>query len=275
LPTAACTVEHTCLAETDNAGASRFGLRVADFAFTSPTSLFSWIAGEAFPPNLPACLAAGDGLSSWLLRFDLTAGTLTMGGATAPSDPAASYTFLDTMVPQGGTTYHVAPVTFGLTQAADGSFATSAPQDLDFPMFTSASPTTPAVLSFHSVRAEGLVLSHGNDCIGQYQPGSAAADGTCTNPSFTHAGTLDAFIDLEEADAMEIPGLHATLCVLFATSDTYVDQTQPVAHCKRTGGVIDFKGDWCSATNAPADASCATAVKFSADVAASAVAITP
>jgi len=37
--------------------------------------------------------------------------------------------------------------------------------------------------------------------------------------------------------------------------------------------VIDFKGDWCSKTNAPATDTCADAVRFTADFAASAVTI--
>ena len=46
----------------------------------------------------------------------------------------------------------------------------------------------------------------------------------------------------------------------------------PVTHCARTNGVIDFKGDWCAATNSPATGLCARiAVQFTADFAASAV----
>lgn len=40
-----------------------------------------------------------------------------------------------------------------------------------------------------------------------------------------------------------------------------------------TGGVIDYRGDWCSTTDGPATAACADAMHVTADFAASAVPI--
>jgi hypothetical protein len=92
--------------------------------------------------------------------------------------------------------------------------------------------------------------------------------------SFTIGGKIDGFIDLEEADNIIITsfGLNRSLCVLLSNSaGTYGDGGNP-AKCKRDGnGQIKFNGDWCAATNLPADATCYSAVAFFAGFAGSGV----
>ncbi len=94
------------------------------------------------------------------------------------------------------------------------------------------------------------------------------------HPLFINGAKLDGHITLEDADAVDIGTLSQSLCVLLSgDSSTYGDGGSPIERCKRTNGVIDFKGDWCSTTNMPADAACFDAVSLGADFAASAITI--
>ena len=93
---------------------------------------------------------------------------------------------------------------------------------------------------------------------------------------YAHGGHMTAYVSIEEADTISMGALGMTLCVLLSGNFAkFSDQATPLAHCSRTDGVIDFKGDWCSTTNAPATATCFDAVRFEADFAASAAVIDP
>jgi hypothetical protein len=287
-----CPVSQECLAIVQNAGSPRFGLRIAELGVQTPAvfahGFLASVLSYWFGPSLPGCAASWSslwnwsGASSWLLRFDLGAGTLTMGGAAPPADPAQGYTFFDGMVPQGAQVYHAAPVTFVLVTSPDGSLGTAAPQDLDLAMFFPAGKVTrtgPVVLPLHALAASNVVVSPSHDCIGRCDPADFTFPQCLSvdpNALYLHGGHLESYVSLEEADAISISAAEQSLCVLL-TGDSFdnCDGIGPVCHCKRTGGVIDFKGDWCSQTNAPATATCADAVRFAADFAASAVTILP
>ncbi len=289
--TAACPLAQECLAIAENHAAPQFGLRIAELSMSSPEvfvpgSIMGGFLEQTFLPSLPACfpthsgLTIGAGATSWLLRFDLDNGTLTMGGATPPADPMQGYTLLDAMVPQGGTTYHVAPVTFDLSLGKGETLDVVAAQDLALPMFFPGYLTSsPTVLPLHALTASEMVFSPTHDCIGHYDPSifddAAFCEPKTHDEMFVHAGHLEAYVSLEEADTIDMGSfLGETLCaMLTGNAEEYSDDATPLAHCKRTGGIIDFKGDWCSTTNGPATVTCADAVHFVADFAASAVVI--
>jgi hypothetical protein len=174
------------------------------------------------------------------------------------------------MFSQGGTSFHVAPVTFDLVQNPNGSFGTGAPHDLELPVFTLfTDPKTPTVLSFHGLTASNMFVSASHDCIGGFDPAifdPKVCKSTAEGDVFEHDGSLQAFLSLEEADAIQFGSNNETLCAVLA-GDPHNLQ------CQRTNGVIDFRGDWCSATNGPATSTCADAVLVKADFAASAVQI--
>jgi hypothetical protein len=68
--------------------------------------------------------------------------------------------------------------------------------------------------------------------------------------------------------------LRESLCVFLSGSALmYSQNAGKVLTCARAHGVIDFKGDWCSATNARATAECSDALRFEADFLASAAVI--
>jgi hypothetical protein len=276
-----CPLAQPCLATHENASAQRFGLRIAEIVVRSPTALgVATGAGRLFQssvtPSRNECNFGdhGDGLTAWLLRFDLTQLTLTLGGAAGVPAPTTGFTFFDAMVTQGGTSYHVAPVTLPLTENADGSFGTATPADVDLPVFF-VDPTTPTVLPLHSLSIAGTV-SASHDCIGSYDPANFDPTHSCrpTTPNefFRHGGHLQAYLSLEQADTIDVGGANETLCAELAGVPGAFNRS-PIARCSRTNGVIDFKGDWCAATNGPATSTCADAVHATADFAASAEAI--
>jgi hypothetical protein len=293
--TAACPVSQECLATVENHGSAQFGMRIAELTIGSPEvlslkGLLGFYLEESFGPKLPACFGPESsvepaGATSWLLRFDLDQQTLTMGGAAPPAHPKDGYTFIDALVSQGGTTFDVAPVTFDLVTSPDGSFGVTAAADLLLPMWFPSDgldkkPTGPVVLPLRGLMASDVVVSPSHDCIGHYDPAifseKAGCEPTTPGELFVHAGHVSAYVTLEDADGIGMGALGETLCVLLSGNDVkYGDTQTPTEHCKRTGGVIDFKGDWCSATNAPATATCFDAVLFTADFAASAAVINP
>jgi hypothetical protein len=280
-----CPLSQPCLATVENQGTTQFGLRVAELAVSSPAALANGPVAEIwnalFRPNLAACMLPGDGASSWLLRFDLEQGTLTMGGAAPPALPDEGYRLLDTTVSQGGLDQHVAPITFALMENARRALTTRTAQDFAFPMFfpaDGAPPAGPFVLTFHALRASEVVISPSHDCIGRYDPAVfdpvTGCRPTTIQNYYEHGGHLVGWLSLEEMDSIEVQALGETLCVaLTGDAATYGDGATPIARCARTNGAIDFKGDWCSRTDGRATAACSDAVHFVADFAASAVRI--
>jgi hypothetical protein len=141
-------------------------------------------------------------------------------------------------------------------------------------------PTGPVVLPLRSLVTSDVVVSPSHDCIGRYDNSifdpSVGCFPAVEGEMFVHGGHMTAFVTLEDADTINTDGLGVSLCVLLAPSvEKFSDGIGPLEHCKRTNGVIDFKGDWCSTTNGPATATCFDAVRFTGDFAASAAVIDP
>jgi hypothetical protein len=282
--TAACPVAQQCLATVENHGEPRFGLRIAELGFSSPASFADQGGVQAllvnllFAPDLQACGLLGGGDSSWLLGFDLAASTLTVGGAPPPADASSPYALADQTIQQGTRTIAIAPVTYSLSVGADGSFSTTAAQDLQLPMFFPGSGPTedgPHALTLHALTFSNMVVSATHDCIGSYDPAIFDTQKDCNAgtgaTTYVHAGRLEAYISLEEADTLPISTLDETMCALIAGSSSFLDSSGPMSTCARgASGAIAFKGNWCSATNAAATATCFDAARVVATFAASA-----
>ena len=135
-----------CLGVADNAGQSRFALRVAQLDVTRPAGtllgLVGVIVADDVLPSDVACNLPGTGTFSWILRFDRSTGTLETGGALPPADPGEGYAFVDQEI----AGFHVQPVTFAVDLGADGSFSTPVAQDLTLPMYTDRGATQLPVL---------------------------------------------------------------------------------------------------------------------------------
>ena len=284
-----CPLSQPCLARTTNAGASKFGMRISEltirtpFALTAQSSSTGVLVGiifdDAVSPSINACEnpSSDSGPAAWLLGFDLGQKTLTMGDALATSTTQTQFTFLDEMVAQGGQTYHVGPVTSGLIQNPDGSFG-SAPQDFAFPLFLDTS-SNPTIIPFHALSVSNVTVSASHDCIGSYDPAVFDPKQLCMptvhGQNFRHAGNLEGYFSLAEADTITLGAIKETFCYVLTGDMGTIDPTTQIQHCSRTNGVISFKGDWCSTTNGPATATCADAMHVTADFAASAVQLQP
>jgi hypothetical protein len=285
LPESACTPKDAackasasrCLALVDQSKSPRFGLRMSQLTITKPDVLASghvWgtFIGGLVEPDRSSCNLTGTGALSWLMQFDLVAGTLKTGGAFPPLDPMAGYAFQDTMIPSFDAPRHVAPVTLSLTSSSPCSFSTSA-ADLTIPMYTEADGSTVVLVPLHQVRFQGQISSD-HACIGAFDPArleaSCCSDGQ-DHPAFREGGSVDGFFVLEETDAFDA-GINESLCAMFSGAPL---NAQTPSRCERDAqGHILLQGDWCAATNQPATADCADAMHFSATFAANGVAIT-
>lgn len=264
----------------DNAGAASFGLRMADLALTAPNALVKGIVntvikGGITPQNL-SCNLSGGGTFSWLLAFDVAAGTLRTGGAKPTKTPALGYSFLSEDFPIVGGTLPLDPVT--LTAPLDASCtATSSAANLNLPVYLDIAASQTVLLPLRQVRFSNLAVSGDHNCIGKYNAAGLKPADNCVatqqTPAFFPGGQVDGFINLDQADSVVVAPLQQTLCVVLAGDATkYGDGSTP-AKCKRTSGKIVFPGDWCTATNQAATAQCNDAVRFAGAFAASGVLI--
>lgn len=282
-PTAKCTsVTSECVALADNsATATTASLRMSQLTITKPAALaeglVASIVGSSVVMKNADCRLNGTGLFSWLLQFDLSAKTLTTGGAPPVADPNDGYCFVSG--PTLGT--DVAPTVLPAEISADGSFSATAGADqvITVPIFLDAAATSGVLLQLHAAKISGGKLTSDNNCIGSYNGDQFSRQDKCApvesegQTYFSNGANLDAYILADEADAVLIDTLSKSLCALLVDSaDTEV--VDKITHCKKgTDGKVTAKGDWCSTTNAAATADCADAFSLGASFAASAVKI--
>ncbi|AUX42934.1 hypothetical protein SOCE26_043740 [Sorangium cellulosum] len=270
-----CTaVASDCIAVHDNKGATKFGLRMAQLTITKPDVLASGfvasLVAEGLTMNLPQCYLNGTGTFSWLLEFDTETGKLRTGGALPTDDPRAGYCFANMTVGE----FEIAPTELD-APLTDGAWSGEA-ESLNVPIFLDAD-AEPIVLPLHQVRLSDATVSADNNCIGRRN----VLDRTtlCApdeeHPAFTNGGKLSAFVTLEEVDKVILPSVEQSLCVVLSGNIGEYGTGEMPNTCKRDeNGQIVLKGDWCSATNAPATEDCADAYALAADYAASGVEIT-
>jgi hypothetical protein len=282
-----CTqVKSDCLAVVDNTGKTSFALRIGQLDFYKPDAFTGTIEKAAFlssiTMNLPECNLKGSGSFSWVVQFDRTAQTFQIGASKPPADPHDGYSFVNETITQGGQMFNVAPISGKATLAADGTITADTLETVLIPAYLTVNATDLLLIPLHKVHiiSEKTRLSPDFNCVGSYNAAGLKASDDCLPDvnqnigSFIPGGKIEGFISLEEADKIIISsfGLNRSLCVLLSGSaGTFGDGGSP-ARCKRDGfGKIKYNGDWCAATNTPADASCYDASTFSAGFAASAV----
>ena len=276
-PAASChAVDQECLGLVDNAGKTRFGLRMSELDVTRPSALRAGlvgqiVAGDVLPFN-EACHLDGSGTFSWLLRFDTTTGKLDMGGARPVVDAAQGYRFVDEMV----ATQHLRPVTYDVDMAADGSLAVQKGQDMLVPIYLDAAAREVVVLPLRSARLTTGTLSASQSCIGRYNAAGLQPDNSClpdeVNHAFVTGAELEGLISLEDADAVILPSFAESLCVRLAGDRVKyaVTNAEGVQVCKRGADhAILFQGDACSM----AGQTCTDAMEAAASFAASSVQI--
>jgi hypothetical protein len=122
------------------------------------------------------------------------------------------------------------------------------------------------------------VAAKERDCIGRFDPEFLSKEQVCVEadpvPPFVDGGRLEAHVSLEEADRVVLTGFEMTLCAALAVDvEAWGEEKGDITRCRRENGVIAYRGDWCEATDAPADEGCADSMRFEADFAASAVEI--
>jgi hypothetical protein len=247
--------------------------------FTSPPALTQGIVeaiiSAGVTPNVMGCNVHGQALFSWLLAFDADQHTLTTGVAKPLANPALGYSFVDAIITQSGTDFHVRPITFfDLALGPDGAFTVGAGQDFIVPIYLDAAATVVVILPMHRFRFVAGRVSADHDCIGRYNADGLdpAKDcmGTAAAPTFLPDATMSAYVTLEEADAAASQSLGKSLCALL-TGDG--DGASPVSRCVRDNGQLRAQGNWCAATDTPASGTCADAFLLAAEFAASAVVI--
>lgn len=271
-----CTkVQSDCVALEDNKNQDKFALRMAHLSLKKPAGLVTpaikSIVENAVVMNLATCNINGQGTFNLLMQFDTVAKKLTVGGAKPVANPTNGYSFLTETV-QG---LAIKPASVDVTIGADGAFApNNGGGFIVLPIYLAVADAEVGILlPVQQATIAGKLTSDSN-CVGKFDP-SLLKPKICVGQPFVDAGDLDGHIILEEADTVVISALNQSLCVLLSGDPIkYGDGGMPVG-CKKTGGKIDFKGDWCTATNLPADATCADAVKLQGSLAASAVKLSP
>ncbi|APR77129.1 Hypothetical protein A7982_02476 [Minicystis rosea] len=281
--TAACCLGASCKAAdkecvglVDNKDQTKFGLRMSELTISKPAALASGlvagiVAGAVTPSNA-GCNLNGSATFNWLLQFDTTASTLKTGGAKPVTDATAGYDFVQETV--GGK--DIAPITFdGVAPDASGAFAVSAGKDLLVPIYLDATGTQVVILPLKQAKLSMATLSASKNCIGSYNAQNLDPTNSCLpdaqNHAFLTGATLDGYVTLDDADSVVIASLSQSLCVVLSQdAATYGEKdANNITVCKRTGGVINFKGDTCST----AGGSCTDSVSLAAKFAASSVKI--
>ncbi|NUP06947.1 MAG: hypothetical protein HOW73_12915, partial [Polyangiaceae bacterium] len=206
---------------------------------------------------------------NWLLSLGFKGGTAVTLGAL-PSANGVDYTYARGTV--DGFSVEAANGDANIDGSTNEFDTTSV--DVNLPFYLDQQGMSQFVLPLRALRFHGT-LSDVVNCIGHYNAEGLSPDNDCqpteTAPPFVTGGSFESHILLEDADQVIVPPLHQSLCVILSgDSATYGDGGSP-ALCKRTDGVIDYQGNWCSATDAPGDGACRDAVRFNGGFAASTV----
>lgn len=251
--------------------------------FTKPsaftTGIVSGIIEGAATPSNAQCNLPGSATFSWLLRFDLAAGTLTTGASKPSPSSAGPYTFVDEMLNLGGTPFHIQPVKLMAPLASDCTFESSA-GDVLLPIYLDAGGSSMILLPLRAVRITDTKLTPDHSCIGRYNAEGLDPLNTCLSdaqhPTFVPGGHVEAFMTLEDADKVLISPLSQTLCVLLSQNASMygTKDSMNVTVCKRdAANKIVFKGDWCAGTNQAANGTCSDAMRVLSSFAAQGVQI--
>ncbi|UQA57960.1 hypothetical protein [Polyangium aurulentum] len=272
-------VDRDCLALFDNKDAKQFGLRMSQIVVSKPDSLAAAtfvgkIVGGGVAYDKKECFLNGQGTFSWLLYADAEKGTICTGGAKPVTSPDEGYTFVKETITQGGKDFNVAPIEVPVDLSAP-KIDSMTPLDVIVPVYTDPMDLTKVVLlPLKKARIFDAELSADHNCMGTFNAAELDPLNNCypypeeNQFTFTTGGKLEGYITLEDADSVIVDLAGASLCKLITNQG---NGEKPDKCARDANGKITYKGDWCDATNAAADATCADAVKLSAEFAASAV----
>lgn len=278
-PKASCTaVDKACLGLVDNKGKTKFGLRMSDLVINKPAALASGLVASvvagSVTPSLAACNLNGSGTFSWLLEFDLTAGTLTTGGAKPVADASKGYSFVNETVMQGGKSFMIQPVSYPVKPDAGGNFDVKMGADLLVPIYLDAAATMVVILPLKQGKLSMGTLSASQNCIGTYNAKGLDPANSCLpdaqHPLFVTGSQLNGLITLEDADTVIISSLNESLCVALSGNGAMYGMKNAAGTtvCKRDASMkILFQGDSCSM----AGSMCTDSVALGANFAASSV----
>jgi hypothetical protein len=277
-PSASCpALDKTCIGLSENMSKGTFALRMTEIIAQKPAVFASGPLANALfpsvPPNLPSCNLGGLGTFSWLLQFNLSAQTLTVGGAAPVADPTQGYNF----VAQTLDSIMVQPTILS-DALVDGGFMANAGTEVDIPLFFDTNGDNYIVLPIGGMSLTGT-LSADSDCIGTYDPSALQKTNGCQpadgGHAFTPGGLVTGYVLLDEADSIEVSSVSESLCVLLTGDPTMYGTTMGgETVCKRDGGgKVVFQGDWCSNTNSAATMTCADSMQLSLQFSAGSVLI--
>jgi hypothetical protein len=230
----------------------------------------------AITPNVHACNLHGTATASWLLRFDLPNGTLTTGGAKPAQTAQGPYAFVDELLTFGSSVFHVAPVAASAPFTGCAIDGSPIPEVL-LPMYLDQGGASIVLLSLHTVRFAGGTFSNDHRCIGSYDAAGLDPSTGCIpdaqHPLFSDGGSVTGSFVLAEADRIDVAPTGQSLCVLLSgDASQYGDGGSPTLRCKKgPHNEFAFQGDWCTATDQAATATCHDALRFAATFTASAV----
>jgi len=279
----ALSVESNCLALVDNqaegADSGPFAMRISQLSVTAPEALTGpavyKIVADGVNINLPSCNISGLGTFSWISVFDRDNGVLKTGGALPEADPTDGYCF------DYDAEHSIAPATVATTYGADGAFETEAIPAITVPIYLDLAASSAVYLPLRQVRLLDGTISPDNNCIGSYNAKGLEPINSCKPDLsngieyFLNGAKLEGYIELEEADTVEVDTIGQTLCVLLSGNATMYGEPDPdgPTTCKRDPDTkeILFEGDWCSTTDSAGG--CKDAVRLLAGLAASAVSL--
>lgn len=265
-----------CLAKNDNTGQTKWSGRLTSIQVTKPTQLAQQfiqrtIIDNGVSLNQKDCLESGEGTFTWLFEFDSTTNKLKTGGGLPITDPKAGGCFVSLTDP-----ISVGPIEVDVT--ITGSSFSASGIDVNVPIFLTPDSTANAiVLPLNDVDFSGSFNDDTHNCIGTYNgdeldPLNACGADYTVNPPlrpWKNGGSLKGHITIAQADEVFVEELGSTLCVYLAGPDW--KGPDPDNSCATSAKWIAGErpaGDWCSTTNAAADAGCSDAWRLEGEFAA-------
>jgi hypothetical protein len=282
-PTAPCASASPCLALGDNTGQAVASFRVRKLEAVAPPTLATSFVQRAVwdqSVNLRGlCGEQGDGTLDIVMQLDTTSGALTFGSGNPSSDPiGAGYCFATGSVDG----MNVSAVTLSTSRNADGSLSTTKASDVVLPVFPPTGSGVPLglALPIRELQLQEIGVTGNGNCIGSYNPdaitsvtGNSCTDDITACARWTTAGAITGFLTLEDADAVLVPQLSESLCVLLTGGTNVVVGSNGEKLCARTNGQIQARGDYCS--NPAGPGGCGDSYWFAATFAASAAKVSP
>jgi hypothetical protein len=271
-----CGSPQTCLPLKQNTGSVLdFRLRRLNVIAPPPLTyasnylIQSLVIDNAVDLAAKECGENGKGTFNWLFRLDKGNSRVTTGGAPPVTDPFnTGYCFFNHKVGPLSVTQVTGPV----HADPSGTYSTEPIPKLLVPIFLDVEATQTIVLPLTNTVIRDVTISSDGSCIGSLN--LLALDNSCADSysdcsKWHTAGSIGAFITLEDADSVVIDLLHETLCVLLTGSGA--PGNNGVQVCARSGGKIAATGDYCSSPAGPGG--CADSYWLAATFAASAVKI--